>query len=715
MAAGVNSSVANRCADERLDERVEDYSQEQLPNGPHRGGYDCEFVKPPPVEFPQTDCPVCLLILREPHQVACCGNTYCESCVKRVQHDKKCCPTCNEADFTVFPDKRLKRSLYALNVYCCQRGAGCGWAGELGELDRHLNLQPAPEKLLVGCQFSEVNCTYCTQLFQRRCIQAHQTDDCLKRPYSCQHCNQHVSNFEEVTQNHWPVCPYFPLSCPNNCELVLQRQELEHHVIRECPLTVVQCDFHVVGCKVQLIRKNLPSHISENLTGHMSLLQEHMITHPGENMATCLLLMVGSIQKVTTYNASELREARQKLQETCDELQITRSELQESREKIAQLEALQRRKQGENEAKLMAVKYDLTHRITASEQKIQTQEAMLNQHQKTLENVTCTGTLPFEFTMADVEQHRRMNEVWYSPPFYTHTQGYRMCIRVNVSGDGGGRGTHLSVAPRLMRGDFDDDLQWPFEGAITIQLLNQLGDANHHTGTRDYAVVKDPEQTGRVISGEKAPFGSCIDTFIPLTQLGFNAAKNCQYLHDNQLKFRVSEATNLNPTAHVYKRCLALESIARAIEPKVCVIPIEFTLSDFTRQKKHNSVWYSPPFYTHRQGYRMCLQVYPNGCGDGLGTHVSIFTCIMRSPFDAGLKWPFRGNVTVQIVNQAGGNNCQEVIDYTGEVPDECAGRMNDDERADSLGYHQFAVMNTEYLHGDTLLIRISKVVLKKK
>ena len=111
----------------------------------------------------------------------------------------------------------------------------------------------------------------------------------------------------------------------------------------------------------------------------------------------------------------------------------------------------------------------------------------------------------------------------------------------------------------------------------------------------------------------------------------------------------------------------------------------------------------------------MCLYVYPNGDDDGLGTHVSIYTCIMRSPFDADLKWPFRGDLTVQIVNQAKDGIYQEkIIDYTDEVPDECAGRVNDGERADSWGYSQFVVMNPEYLHGDTLLIRISEVVLKK-
>ena len=272
MATGVSSSDLDRCGDEGDENR----SQEQLPNRPpratrqpHRGGYDCEFVKPPSVDFPQTDCPVCLLVLREPHQASCSGSSYCEACVKRVQHDENCCPTCNEADFTILPDERLKRSLYALIVHCSQRREGCEWKGELGDLDGHLNLTPPPEKLLVGCQFAKVDCTYCIQPFQRRYVEAHQSDDCIKRPFSCQHCKKYDATFEEVTQNHSLVCPFFPLSCPNNCELQLQRQEVEHHVSRDCSLTLVQCDFHVVGCHTQLARRDMAAHVSENITKHM--------------------------------------------------------------------------------------------------------------------------------------------------------------------------------------------------------------------------------------------------------------------------------------------------------------------------------------------------------------------------------------------------------------------------------------------------------------
>ena len=54
-----------------------------------------------------------------------------------------------------------------------------------------------------------------------------------------------------------------------------------------------------------------------------------------------------------------------------------------------------------------------------------------------------------------------------------------MCIRVDPSGtsDKG----HVSMFSQLACGVYDDNLTWPFLGTVTVELLNQLADANHHS------------------------------------------------------------------------------------------------------------------------------------------------------------------------------------------------------------------------------------------
>ena len=84
----------------------------------------------------------------------------------------------------------------------------------------------------------------------------------------------------------------------------------------------------------------------------------------------------------------------------------------------------------------------------------------------------------------------------------------------------------------------------------------------------------------------------------------------------------------------------------------LCAFPIELIITNFAERKSNKRVWHSPPFYTHPQGYKMRLSVVANGCGEGKGTHVSVFAHLMRGEFDGNLKWPFQSRVVLQLCNQ---------------------------------------------------------------
>ena len=61
---------------------------------------------------------------------------------------------------------------------------------------------------------------------------------------------------------------------------------------------------------------------------------------------------------------------------------------------------------------------------------------------------------------------------------------------------------------------------------------------------------------------------------------------------------------------------------------------------------------YSPPFYTGRNGYKMCIRAYLNGDGIGYDTHLSIFFVLMKGEYDPLLKWPFDYKVSLILVDQ---------------------------------------------------------------
>ena len=120
-------------------------------------GFECEFVEKPPRTF-QSECPICLLVLREPYQAICCGKNFCKRCIHCIKAANQVCPTCNDKDFTLFVNKGLQQSLYDFQVYCTHKSKGCEWTGELRELNNHLNSDPQADKSLQGCPFTLIKC-----------------------------------------------------------------------------------------------------------------------------------------------------------------------------------------------------------------------------------------------------------------------------------------------------------------------------------------------------------------------------------------------------------------------------------------------------------------------------------------------------------------------------------------------------------------------------
>nr|AWK67779.1 TNF receptor-associated factor 2 [Dugesia japonica] len=61
---------------------------------------------------------------------------------------------------------------------------------------------------------------------------------------------------------------------------------------------------------------------------------------------------------------------------------------------------------------------------------------------------------------------------------------------------------------------------------------------------------------------------------------------------------------------------------------------------------------FSPPFYTSRFGYKMCLRLYPNGDSTAKGVAMSLFLVIMKGNYDSLLTWPFKQKVTFILLDQ---------------------------------------------------------------
>ena len=275
-----------------------------IPDQVDYGGYDFTFMKPLPEKF---YCSICTKVLRDPHLTECCGQHFCESCLKHwFKKQKNTCPHCRHENFIHILNKPLKREVDEFEIRCTKQGVGCQWVGELSSLQAHLESDS-------GCGHVEVQCSNkCGAKMKRRDLKRHLGRQCPLRKIQCQHC-RYEDTYQTITTQHYDECPSFPLPCPNNCGTTgILRAAMANHLSR-CELEPVECPFHEAGCTAQIVRREFDVHMSESQQKH-------------------LLVLLGAFC-----------ESEKKLHNTTIKLLETRLELEESKRKPAERKTLKKR------------------------------------------------------------------------------------------------------------------------------------------------------------------------------------------------------------------------------------------------------------------------------------------------------------------------------------------------------------------------------------
>ena len=465
--------------------------------------FDYDFVERLSEDFL---CPVTLEVLREPYLTVCCGNHLSQEAADKLQGNQKPCPLCKQP-LQAVPDKFFRRKVKELQVRCPKKGAGCGWVGQFGNLDQHLK----NGDVTGDCQYVEVACpNLCDGRVLRRDLEGHKANDCPKRQFACEYC-AYEATYQEISEDHWPQCSKYPMECPNDCgEGTIERQELPNH-LEVCPLQIIDCEFDYAGCTDKVQRQEMQSHVKSS--AHLQMVARHA-----------------------------------KLQRKRIEQQEKRIEQQEKR--IEQQE-----KRMEQQEKEIETLIDQVHQLSSTLQEKQTEQVQKEQQETQIETLAAqvhqlaamlqVFTPPPVFTMTNFKQHKKDDDQWFSPPFYSHIGGYKMCISVKANGSDIGKGTHVAVYLHMMAGEYDDNLKWPFRGEVAVQLLNQKGNENHHekalVEAADYSFQHFIECVARVEETQERGLAWGHDTFITHGGLAYNAGKDCQYLKNDCLKFQVNK------------------------------------------------------------------------------------------------------------------------------------------------------------------------------
>ena len=280
-------------------------------------GYDYSFLEHPDKEH---CCPICLLVLRDPHQTECCGNHFCQCCIQKITSLCMECPLCKAPDFTTVLDKFFLRKIHALKLRCPQQSNGCLWIGELGDVDRHLDPASGQCSAVFPCRYG------CGERLLVYRLTAHH-DLCECRPHRCEYCNDYNGTHADVVRNHVPVCPKYPLDCPNGCGAKgIQRSNVGRH-LKKCPLSQVECKFKRAGCNAKMNAKDMSAHYSKNLSRHLK------ITY------SAFIRLSEQYQRERDSVAAEVQSLRQKLAHAEAELSIKGSALASIERKMSATES----------------------------------------------------------------------------------------------------------------------------------------------------------------------------------------------------------------------------------------------------------------------------------------------------------------------------------------------------------------------------------------
>ncbi|XP_065901691.1 TNF receptor-associated factor 4-like [Dysidea avara] len=441
------------------------------------GGYDYKFIDTPPDRLV---CNICHLPSRDPYLTTCCGHVFCKSCLddsEKAFSLGKVCPVCREEEFVAYVNKQADREIRSLHVMCTNKERGCEWQGELNDINNHLGNSD-------GCQFEDVKCSNeCGEMVQRQYLTRHVETNCPCRKVDCQYC--HITGEHQFIEgDHNEYCSKLPISCPNKCEVEsIPREDMEAHR-KECPLEMVKCEYHNVGCEERMMRKRKREHEQEKTEEHL-LLTKRTLTD-------------------------------------------TKSQLDTAMEQINTFKLLLNQALGHTSC-IGGVASDFV--VTRWWTELTTKSMLIK---------SCDEQCPVVVKIAGYSEKKNNQVQWYSDSFYTHNKGYKMCLRVEPAGHSEGKGTHLSVFMYLMKGPHDDELTWPLTEKFQFKLLNQISDCEHYSTTLTFDDHTPSEYAGRVTDCIRSTGGWGHRQFIVYEDL-HTVTPTCQYLKDDCIFLQVSK------------------------------------------------------------------------------------------------------------------------------------------------------------------------------
>ncbi|XP_051998325.1 TNF receptor-associated factor 6 [Xyrauchen texanus] len=131
----------------------------------------------------------------------------------------------------------------------------------------------------------------------------------------------------------------------------------------------------------------------------------------------------------------------------------------------------------------------------------------------------------------------------------------------------------------------------------------------------------------------------------------------------------IHNETQKTQLTELRRKLSSLEEATRELEAQQYQGIYVWRLENFSAHLRNQEagqpvVLHSPPFYTGRPGYKLCLRLHlQTPSAPRCSNYISLFVHTMQGEFDSQLSWPFQGTIRLAVLDQVEGQHHVEVME----------------------------------------------------
>lgn len=397
--------------------------------------------------------------------------------------------------------------------------------------------------------YKKNECPNCNEIFQKKTKTFDKgfSKEINHITLKCSICNLDVKylDFEKHYENlHSFSCEY----CTKSYKSLA---ELNNHIDYkngDCREKIYPCVYQQeLNCKFLGKRKSLSEHLKESTSNHLNLMY-HSLNKRIETIEKSMESKEVSAQRQTDYSmdsgysSHDSTSMNESLNLQINEQSIIKKvfECMELVEKL-QRDLIKTREKLQNKTDEVA---DLKKSIIISQVSlIQLEDKLIS-----LERGSNNGVLIWKISNFKEKQNDARNnkcKSLYSPYFYSHHNGYKICSRIFLNGDDSSFGRNLSIFIVIMKGEYDQLLKWPFKQKITFLLIDQINNDFREHIVQSFRPDPNSESFRRPINSMNIASG--IPMFCSLSKID---SQEHGYVKDDTMFIKVSiETHDLSETA----------------------------------------------------------------------------------------------------------------------------------------------------------------------